>query len=284
MVRTALLQIVVVDILKTCEQYAEEHNLKFSTDPNPKKCKTKCMAFLHKPRVIPSVLLCGNPLPWVDSMKHLGNTVSNKIDGGQLDMKQKIAIYIDKNCHLNQEFYFAHPVTKITVNTIYNGHFSGSQIWNLFSKGSQNFESTYNRSVKIMADLPVETHRFLIEPISGAVHLKKKLIRNFLGFISKVKNSVKPVLRELYNLAKADVRTTTGCNLRNILLLTNKLQIDDLDLRVAEKIDYHLIDDKDEWRIPVVKELMEIKHGSILPPEGWTKEELDVILKHVCTQ
>ena len=34
--------------------------------------------------------------------------VRNKIDGGQLDMKKKIA-----NCQLNQEFYFAHPVTDI---------------------------------------------------------------------------------------------------------------------------------------------------------------------------
>ena len=199
-------------------------------------------------------------------------------------MKQKIAMYIDRNCHLNQEFYFAHPVTKMTVNNIYNGHFSGSQIWNLFSKGAHSFESTYNRSVKIMADLPVETHRFLIEPISGIVHMKKKLIKNFLGFILKVKNSTKPVLRELYNVAHMDVRTTTGCNLRNILLLTNQLNIDDLDPSVAEKIDYHMIEEQDEWRIPMVKELMEIKHGSILPPEGWTNGELELILNQVCTQ
>ena len=29
------------DILKTCEEYAEKHNLKFSTDVNPQKCKCK---------------------------------------------------------------------------------------------------------------------------------------------------------------------------------------------------------------------------------------------------
>ena len=33
------------EMLRTCQEYAESHNLKFSTGPNPVKCKTKCMAF-----------------------------------------------------------------------------------------------------------------------------------------------------------------------------------------------------------------------------------------------
>ena len=82
------------DMLVTCQEYAASHNLKFSTDLDPKKCKTKCMAFLQRQRDLPSMMLCGNPLPWVDKLLHLGNMVSNQIDGGQLDMKQKIRIVI----------------------------------------------------------------------------------------------------------------------------------------------------------------------------------------------
>ena len=141
-------------MLTTCEEYAAIHNLKFSTDPDPIKCKTKCLAFLLKPRELPSMYLCGNPLPWVSSFKNLGTLVTNKIGGLVHDVKQKIARYIEKNCTLNQEFNFAHPRTKITLNSIYNCHFSGSQVWDLFSPVVTNFESTYNRSFKIMADLP----------------------------------------------------------------------------------------------------------------------------------
>ena len=36
------------EMLNTCEEFAQEHNLKFSTDPDPKKCKTKCLSFLKK--------------------------------------------------------------------------------------------------------------------------------------------------------------------------------------------------------------------------------------------
>ena len=86
------------DMLDTCQEFAVTHNLKFSTDPEPRKCKTKCMAFLKQHRPLPSLTLCGNPLPWVDKLLHLGSLVSNSIDGGQADMEQKIARYIDRNC------------------------------------------------------------------------------------------------------------------------------------------------------------------------------------------
>ena len=74
------------------------------------------MAFLKKPRQLPNLTLCGNPLPWVEKLKHLGNTVSNVIDGGQLDMKIKSAKFIDKNNSLNQEVFFAHPQSKFKIN------------------------------------------------------------------------------------------------------------------------------------------------------------------------
>ena len=149
------------DMILTCQEFAATHNLKFSTDPIPSKCKTKCMAFLKQERALPSVVLCGNPLPWVDRLMHLGNLVSNRIDGCQADMNLKIARYIDKNCSICQEFNFAHPSSKIILNRIYNCHFSGCQLWNLFSQGAEKFFSTYNRSIKVMAELPYSTHRYL---------------------------------------------------------------------------------------------------------------------------
>ena len=175
------------DILKTCEDYAASHNLKFSTDTDPKKCKTKCLAFLSKPRTLPSMYLCSNPLPWVDKLKHLGNTVSNTMDGGKLDMVQKKARYVEKNCNINQEFSFAYPLTKIKINSVYNCHFSGSQIWDLFSKEAAKFESTYNRSIRIMFGVPLETHRYLLEPLSGMKNMMITVMKNYMGFISKTR-------------------------------------------------------------------------------------------------
>ena len=45
-------------MIDTMEEYAVSHNLVFSTDPNPVKCKTKCMAYLKRQRVLPNMTLC----------------------------------------------------------------------------------------------------------------------------------------------------------------------------------------------------------------------------------
>ena len=100
-------------MIKTCEDYAKSHNLCFSTDQDPNKCKTKCLAFLRKTRPLPPMYLCGNSLPWVRSAKHLGTTIENKIDGMRKDILVKRADFINKNNEILQEFYFSHPDTKI---------------------------------------------------------------------------------------------------------------------------------------------------------------------------
>ena len=69
------------EMLETCEIYAKQHNLQFSTDENPVKSKTKCLSFLKTPRNIPKMILNGTDLPWVKSGLHLGNTIENKSDG-----------------------------------------------------------------------------------------------------------------------------------------------------------------------------------------------------------
>ena len=114
------------EMLLTCQEYAESHNLKFSTDPNPAKCKNTRMAFFHprKSRELPRLELCGTELPWVSTIKHLGNTVTNQYNGMRQDIKIKRAKYIEKNNELYQEFFFSHPKTRFKLNVIYNSHFT----------------------------------------------------------------------------------------------------------------------------------------------------------------
>ena len=116
------------EMLKTCEQYAADHNLQFSTNINPTKCKTKCIAFLFKAKDLDPLVLCGDPLPWVGGGLHLGNNLSNQLDGMRQDIKVKRANFISKNIDLNQEFSFSHPQTKVKMNLIFNFHFTGSPL------------------------------------------------------------------------------------------------------------------------------------------------------------
>ena len=134
-----------------------------------------------------------------------------------------------------------------------------------------------------MADLPFSSHRYLIEPLAGC-HFKTRLMKSYLNFIKRVRESSKPVLRQLYQLVSSDVRTVTGSNLTNILLLTEQVEVDKLEPSMIDNIPYHRIKKEDMWRISMVMELMDIKQGVMLAPEGMSIEDLEHILESVCTQ
>ena len=109
-------------------------------------------------------------------------------------------------------------------------------------------------------------------------------MKNFLSFIASIKVSSKPVLRQLYQISKNDTRTTTGYNLRHILLQTDKYDVDDLEPNIVENISYKPINSKDLWRVKLIKEIMDMKSGLVETPDEWTDEEFDEILNLACTE
>ena len=207
------------EMLQICESYAEEHNLVFSTDPNPKKSKTRCIAFLNKQRPLRKLILCGNPLPWKESGKHLGNKIVNSSIVINQDLKEKRAKFISGNMELCQEFAFAHPQSKVLVNSIYNSHFSGSPLWDLSSTESVQLKNSWNVASRIMLGVPRETHRFLLEPLTKTTHIRTLLARRFLGFIDQIKKSHKVAARNLLEVIKHDTQSVTGNNLRKSCFL-----------------------------------------------------------------
>ena len=60
------------DMINECANYMRRNNLTFSTNPDPKKCKTKCLAYTYDRREFKPLKMNGNDLPWVCSAKHLG--------------------------------------------------------------------------------------------------------------------------------------------------------------------------------------------------------------------
>ena len=83
--------------------------------------------------------------------------------------------------------------------------------------------------------------------------------------------------------AAADGRSTTGSNLRNIMVLAGKTSIAALNILDADKVEYHRIEDKEAWKIKLAIELVKAKANTKDIP-GFNKEELDTILEYVCTQ
>ena len=198
------------------------------------------------------------------------------------DILTKRARYIQRNNELIQEFHYAHPKTLFDINLIYNGHFTGSPLWDIFSKEAEMFEKTWNTSVRTMYDLPRNSHKYFVEEISGSPHLKSILIRRFLNFTEQIKNSKKKALKNVFQIMRKNCQSVTGSNLRKIMLLVGKHNVDDLEVSDAYKVKYTVVPDDDLWRLDLANEITEIKFGD-LQVEGFTWNELQEILNEVCT-
>ena len=264
-------------MLKIAEEFCSTHGLKFSTDPNPAKSKTKCISWMKKQRPLPEMKLCGNSLPWVDKVLHLGNTITNQADCMKTDMTIKNAKYVSKSIEINQEFNFATAKTRLEINRIYNSSWYGSMLWNLFGADSIKLESNYNRSVKCTMNLPFETHRCLIEALSEQQHLKWHLINRFLSFLASMDKSKKPLLRVLKEATERDTMSRTGRHLREILLLVGKNDISELSRSDVDKLQYFPIVQEDEWKLELITMLLEEQESSGLD------EDSSELLKLLCT-
>ena len=73
-------------------------------------------------------------------------------------------------------------------------------------------------------------------------------------------------------------------DLRKILLTTDKLSIDNIDMNDAESIEYHNLVETDLWKVSLIQELTDVKFGeahienlttsSILLLSGWQSSTL----------
>ena len=80
-----------------------------------------------------------------------------------------------------------------------------------------------------------------------------------------------------------DVRSTTGLNLRQIMLQTEKLSVAQLCKDDTKKIVYHQTSEEDKWKEGFLRELVQVKDNH-LEVEGFEPGELDDILEHICVR
>jgi hypothetical protein len=100
----------------------------FSTNSDPEKSKTKCLIFYkkqHERQNAAPIILNGDPLPWVNTVKHLGNILecSNTM---KQDCSVKRGKFVGKINSLGQELYFASPGVKVKTLSINATSFYGS--------------------------------------------------------------------------------------------------------------------------------------------------------------
>ena len=248
------------DMLTIAENYAKDHNISYSTNINPIKSKTKGIVFTNSQNKPDPVKVClnGNPLPWIDSAKYLGNKITSSINGLHEDILIKRAKFIERNSELLQEFYFAHPELLCKLNKIYNSSFFGSVLWDLTSRNVNMIINSWSVSVRYMWGLPLQAHKNLIEPLGG-IHAKNMIYTRFLKFVQSIKESERPAPYYLLEKIKNDANTITGKNLTHILGNEGK-DVFNIDIRKFTKniALCHPIENN-SWKVNLIKELTNLK-------------------------
>ena len=80
-----------------------------------------------------------------------------------------------------------------------------------------------------------------------------------------------------------DVRSTTGLNLRRILLQTSKTNVDQLSKHDITELEYHPTTVDNKWKEAMVAELLEVRDNQ-LEVDGFVQEELDEMLEYICVR
>ena len=157
----------------------------------------------------------------------------------------------------------------------------GSSSWNLLSKSTEKLFKSWNVCIRQVFRLDRKTHRQLIEPISGAPHLKTVLLCRYRNFHESLLKSQKIELRFLARLNERDNRTVMGSTLSNISLSCG-LNFENLTSKNILSNMTVLPHDKEKvLQESMIMELLSWRENKT-EIEGFTKEELEEILKYAC--
>ena len=250
-----------------CESYFSRHGIKISTNIVTKKSKSKCIYFgSHKPK---PVKLYNRDLPYVTEWKHLGHTITSD-ECMSHDMLIRRGEFIGKYHALRQELGAQYPAVYIKLINIYLISMYGSNLWDLGNNYASKVYTEWNKAIRSIMNLPIATHRYILEELSGTEHLQIKLCKRFQKFHMKVKQCSNPLVANLYRLQAHDMRSIFGRN----CALTNK--------DYSENNKAYVTPENQEWRLNLIAELMQVKfqHSEI---SVFDMADVDNVLQQICT-
>ena len=112
-------------------------------------------------------------------------------------------------------------------------------------------------------------------------HLKCAIQKRFITFSVKLETSPKMVVRNINRMIGKDCRSTTGENIRRIILSCGSDPFTGPTREDISKKGFEEVPAGEEWRAGIINELIDIREG-LLEPNGWTSEEVDETLTHLC--
>ena len=276
-------------MLDKCQEYAEEHNIMFSTDPNPSKSKSKCIFVcgskkgLRKPAPLS---LCGRDLPWVNTATHLGHEI-HETGSMEHDALIKRAIFIANTVEIRESFSFASPVEILSAMKIYCCSFYGSMLWDLGGQGASMVFNSWSTAVKLTWDVPRATRTYLLQQVlqSGLTSARVDILARYAGFFQSLRTSPSHEVVVMAGIAGRDIRSTTGKNLR---LIDEQSGLDTWvfsSTRIKEELlskETVTVPPQDQWRIMYLGKLLEERQKLHYSGDKEGEERVSGLIDSLC--
>ena len=150
----------IKEMLRTCEIYAEEHNILF----NAKESRLLHFTKSSKSKDPQLFRNDGSIIPYVDTCNHLGNTISIKSDKIILDNAVN-DLYMRTNCLLSG-FSFSECTTLSHLFNTYCMNIYGSPLWKYYDKKLlELFYVAWRKSLLRVLNVSNVTHNNLLSYI-----------------------------------------------------------------------------------------------------------------------
>ena len=252
-------------MVKICEEFGAKNNLKFSTDVNPAKSKTKCL-YMCGPKVknpvYPAPLqLYDRDLPWVTHATHLGHELHQDCTM-DMDTTMKRASFINSSTDIRGQFSFALPTQVLKAVSVYAAHFYGAMLWDLYGDKAGQVYRSWNTCVKLVWDLPRSTHNYFVDNLlaESFTSVRCKILTQYLSFLQRLRKSVSVETRLMSQIAAADIRSMTGRNCHN---LSQEFHLDPWSSSpgvLKSNYNYYEVPEVDKWRLPLLTSLLDNKY------------------------
>lgn len=194
-------------MLDTVEDFAGRYNITFSTDPDPKNSKSKCIFVFSTD---PDPLLLAKEDVWASPPpSHCVVTSFPAYGSGLMDHDAiiKRGQFIDKSVEVRNMFQWAAPAEVLEALKIYCSDFYGSMLWDLRGDKASEVYSACDTAVKLTWSCPRWTRTFLLQQaLACSMRSARTYILGRYGkFCLGLRTSVCQKVRVLFNFVSRDM-------------------------------------------------------------------------------
>lgn len=251
-------------MLRVVERFGAARNLRFSSDPNPRLSKSKCILFSRTESSYPEPLvLNGETLPWVESALHLGHTL-HRSGSMEQDCKVRRAIFISRSLEVREQFGFAIPTQQLRAIQILCCDAYGSPLWRLDSAAATSFFKAWSGCVRRVYRLPLNTFTYLVEGhlASGFVPVRNQVLSRYAGFYHRLLDSPSPEVRVMASLAASSACTVTAGNLAHIAELSRRDPVLDSHREIRRCLPVREVPEGERWRLGLLDHLLQLRSNT----------------------